>query len=118
MTRKGRCCFPKTAKGLIFANHNGKTEIVIDDGIKYVGIGVFDWASSVEKVIIKAKGLIAEPSSFSNMQNLKEIVFEDGGWIKEARGIESPFVGEGTADTSVQGAFHGAAIEKIECRTD
>lgn len=63
-------------------------------------------------MIIKAKGLIAEPSSFSNMQNLKEIVFEDGGWIKEARGIESPFVGEGTADTSVQGAFHGAAIEK------
>ena len=78
------------------------------------GIGVFDWASSVEKVIIKAKGLIAEPSSFSNMENLKEIVFEDGGWIKEARGIESPFVGEGTADTSVQGSFYRAAIEKFE----
>lgn len=106
--------FSENAERLIFANHNGKTEIVIDDGIKYVGIGVFDWASSVEKVIIKAKGLIAEPSSFSNMQNLKEIVFEDGGWIKEARGIESPFVGEGTADTSVQGSFYRAAIEKFE----
>lgn len=106
--------FSENGERLVFANHNGKTEIVIDDGIKYVGIGVFDWASSVEKVIIKAKGLIAEPSSFSNMQNLKEIVFEDGGWIKEARGIESPFVGEGTADTSVQGSFYRAAIEKFE----
>lgn len=112
--------FSENGERLIFANHNGKTEIVIDDGIKYVGIGVFDWASSVEKVIIKAKGLIAEPSSFSNMQNLKEIVFEDGGWIKEARGIESPFVGEGTADTSVQGSFLPRGDRKIRVspRTD
>ena len=57
--------FSENAERLIFANHNGKTEIVIDDGIKYVGIGVFDWASSVEKGDNKSQGIDCRAKLFS-----------------------------------------------------